>query len=225
MLLRFNLICWACSCLIVGCVATTAAAQSPESEKSSWKPLFDGESLEGWKVTKFGGEGEVHVEEGAIALEMGASLTGITWKGEVPKTNYEIRLEAQRADGFDFFCGLTFPVQDSYCSFIVGGWGGAVVGLSSINDEDASRNDTTKYMKFERGKWYPMRVRVTPSHIQCWIDGEQVVNQDIRGKKISTRNEVLLSRPLGFSAWETRALLRKIELRKLENDSAEPAGK
>ena len=27
------------------------------------QPLFDGKSLEGWKVTDFGGEGEVKVEE------------------------------------------------------------------------------------------------------------------------------------------------------------------
>jgi hypothetical protein len=47
--------------------------------------------------------------------------------------NYEIKLEAKKVTGNDFFCGMTFPVGDSFCSFIVGGWGGPVVGLSSID--------------------------------------------------------------------------------------------
>jgi hypothetical protein len=34
-------------------------------------------------------------------------------------------------------------------TFICGGWGGAVVGISSIDGQDASMNETTKYIKFE----------------------------------------------------------------------------
>ena len=58
-------------------------------------------------------------------------MTGITWTNEVPTNNYEISLEAMRVEGSDFFCALTFPVGNDPCSFIVGGWGGGVVGLSS----------------------------------------------------------------------------------------------
>lgn len=61
----------------------------------------------------------------------------------MPVMNYELSLEAMRVDGSDFFCGLTFPVGSNFCSFIVGGWGGGVVGLSSLNSEDASQNETT----------------------------------------------------------------------------------
>ena len=39
----------------------------------------DGKTLAGWKSTEFGGEGEVSVVDGAIVLEMGNNMTGITW--------------------------------------------------------------------------------------------------------------------------------------------------
>jgi hypothetical protein len=200
--------------LAINCFTITPTA-AEEDTKPAWKPLFDGRSLEGWKLTNFGGEGDVDVEDGKIHMDFGSSLTGITYKGKFPRTNYEVRLEAMRVDGVDFFCGMTFPVEKSYCSFIVGGWGGAVVGLSSIDDEDASENDTTTYRKFETGKWYRIRVRVTPERIQTWIDDKQVVDQNIVGRKISTRTEVTLSQPFGICAWETRSALRKLQVRKL----------
>ena len=49
---------------------------------------------------------------------------------EIPKINYEVALDAMRVSGSDFFCGLTVPVNDSFCSLIVGGWGGGLGGVS-----------------------------------------------------------------------------------------------
>jgi len=155
------------------------------------------------------------VAEKRILLDFGDSLTGIVYTRPLPKQDYEIRLEAMRVDGIDFFCGLTFPVAESHCSLIVGGWAGAVVGLSSIDGRDASENETTQYRKFDEGKWYRLRVRVTAERIQCWIDDQQVIDQDIRGRRISTRAEVEPSRPLGIAAWQTKAALRGIEFRRL----------
>lgn len=180
-----------------------------------WKPLFDGKSLDGWVRANFGGEGDIEVKNGTIIMDQGSSLTGITYKGDVPKSNYEIRFEAMRSQGIDFFCGLTFPVGESHCSFIAAGWAGAVVGLSSIDGSDASDNETTTYMNFKNDKWYRIRVRVTDKAISAWIDDKQVINQSIVGRRISTRPEVDLSKPLGISAWESTSHLRKIEIREL----------
>ena len=170
-------------------LALLAVAMRPAlgaEPEAAWKPLFDGTSLSGWKPTNFGGEGEVVVENSSIILDFGSSITGITYAREFPKTNYEIRLEAMRADGRDFFCGMTFPVADSHCSLIVGGWGGALVGLSSIDGKDASENETTQVMKFDNGRWYRFRVQVTPEKIKAWIDNDVVIDQSIEGRKIST---------------------------------------
>lgn len=199
-------------------VLTFATLTAADEKKVEWKPLFDGKTLEGWKITNFGGEGEVEVEDGTIQMDFGSSLSGITYTGKFPKTNYEVQLEAMRVDGVDFFCGMTFPVEESHASFIVGGWGGAVVGISSIDGKDASENDTTKFMKFEQDKWYKIRLRVTPEKLVAWIDGKKVIDQSIVGKKISTRSEVNLSKPFGICTWETRSAYRKLQIRDLAKE-------
>lgn len=204
--------------------AEKADKENPaKPDKDGWISLFDGKSLEGWKVPNFGGQGDVEVEDGTIVLGYGDGCTGVTCTRDLPKWNYEIALEAQRVDGGDFFCGLTFPVGEDPCSLIVGGWGGAVVGLSSIDGQDAANNETTRVMEFKNKRWYPIRVRVTKEAIQAWIEEEQVVDQPLKGHRISIRSEVELSRPLGIAAWNTTAALRKIKLRKL--DDAPPAKK
>src|SRR5262249_2092771 len=114
-----------------------------------------------------------------------------------------------------FFCGLTFPVGDNPCTFIVGGWGGGVIGLSSIDGSDASENETTRYQEFESGKWHKVRVRVTEKKIEAWLDDKQVADVDTEGRRIGIRLEVELSRPLGICSFATTAALRNIRLREL----------
>ena len=139
------------------------AGTGAESTEPGWQPLFDGKTLANWQTTKFAGDGGVTVENGQIILGTGRPLTGITWAGaELPTTNYEIALQAMRVEGRDFFAGVTFPVADSFCSLILGGWGGTVIGLSSINGMDASENETSQSMEFESGRWYNIRIVSRP---------------------------------------------------------------
>jgi len=190
-------------------------AQSPAKEQSGggWKSMFDGTSLQGWKETPFTGRGKVGVADGTIILGDGV-LTGITWTSSFPKSNYEVRLEAARVDGYDFFAGITFPVHDSHCSWINGGWGGSLVGLSSLNDEDASENETATTHDFEKGRWYALRLRVTDDRIQAWIGEEPVIDAYIGDKQVGLRpGEIDLSRPFGIASYSTTAKLRKLEYR------------
>jgi hypothetical protein len=178
--------------------------------------LFDGKSLQGWKETPFSQRGPVRVEDGAIVLGAGSPFTGVTWTGEFLKSNYEIRFEAARRNGGDFFASLTFPVGDSFCTFVTGGWGGDIVGLSSIDGWDASDNETRTYFTFEPGKWYAFRVQVTDTRIQAWIDDKPIANVEIGGRKIGLRyGEIKLSAPLGFASYNTTGAIRKIEMKKL----------
>lgn len=203
--------------LLVGAPSGAVRAQAGRAATPEWQPLFNGKSLTNWQPTNFGGEGAVRVEDDRIVLETGGGdLTGITWTGpELPTSKYELALQAMRVEGSDFFAGVTFPVADSFCSLILGGWGGTVVGLSSINGRDASENDTTQSIAFESGRWYSVRIRVTPGKIEAWLDDRQIIDQDITGKTISTRIEVDLSQPLGVAAWRTKSALRDIRLRRL----------
>ena len=187
--------------------------EMPQTEIS----LFDGKSLGQWKITDFGGQGDVYVKDGAIYLEMGNDMTGVTWTGPLVRMNYEITLEAMRVDGSDYFCGLTFPVAENPCSLILGGWGGGVCGLSNIDYYDAANNETTQFISFEDKKWYRVHLRVTPDRIQAWLDDEELVNIETTGRKIDIRAEVDLSQPLGIATWCTTGAIRNIHLRRLED--------
>ncbi|NOZ22345.1 MAG: DUF1080 domain-containing protein [Planctomycetes bacterium] len=206
--------CMVSVCLLL-CILTATAITAGEEE---WESLFDGKTLKGWKVTDFGGQGKVEVKDDIIILNMGVgNLTGITWTGPVRRMNYEIYVDAMRLAGHDFFCGLTFPVGDSCCSLICGGWGGSLVGISSFDDMDASENETTTHMDFESDKWYPIRVRVTEGRIEAWIDGKKMVDARPGKRKISVRGEVDLSQPLGIAAWRTKAAIGDVRVRSLES--------
>jgi hypothetical protein len=191
-----------------------AAKPSLPFEGEDWQSLFDGKTLTGWRLTEFAGRGEVHCESGLLVLNMGDPFTGINWTNEVPKINYEVALDAMRVSGSDFFCGLTVPVRDSHCSLIVGGWGGSLVGISSLDRMDASENETTKFLNLEQGRWYRIRLRVTDKRIEAWIDQDKLINVDISDKQISLRpGDIELSKPFGIASWQTTAALREIRLR------------
>jgi hypothetical protein len=188
------------------------------NEISDSTSLFDGKSLDGWDITNFGPQGPVYVSGGEIILGMGDGCTGITWKKAFPRSDYEISLDAKRIAGTDFFCGITFPVGKSPCTLIVGGWGGATVGLSSIDGKDAAKNETTTNRNFEKDCWYKIRLLVTDNYIKAWIDNDKVVDFTIGEKKLSVRPEVNLSRPFGIASWNTTAAVRNIHLHELKND-------
>ncbi|MBN1851572.1 MAG: DUF1080 domain-containing protein [Pirellulales bacterium] len=179
------------------------------------KLLFDGKSLDGWKKTDFPGSGDVLVKDKQLILRFGETLTGVTYQRPLPKTNYEVSLEAQRVDGSDFFCGLTFPVGDEFCSLILGGWGGSVIGLSSLDGLDASMNPTTDYEHFENGRWYKIRLRVTDAKIEAWIGDKQYIDVQRKGVKFSVRIEVDESRPFGIASYQSTAAIRNFRLRSI----------
>src|SRR6266567_4206321 len=173
--------------ILLLCVSASLAAGQDSAKIGPWQSLFDGKSLQGWRETPFAGHGAVRIEKGQIVLAPGAPMTGITWSGAYPRSNYELRFEAARLAGGDFFASLTFPVQDSFCTWVTGGWGGDIVGLSSIDGWDASDNETRSYFTFEKGRWYAFRLQVTDDRIQAWIDGQPIVDVQIAGRRISLR--------------------------------------
>lgn len=194
-------------------VAALAAPAAPAAGKEI--SLFDGQTLKGWAITDFAGKGDVEVKKGQLILNEGV-MTGVNYTNPVPKVNYEIELDACRTTGSDFFCGLTFPVDESYCSFIVGGWGGGTVGISSIDGMDASENETSGYMNFENGQWYHIRVRVTKKKLQAWINDKAMADVLLADKKITVRpGEIELSVPFGLATWATGAAYKNIVLREL----------
>ena len=148
-----------------------AKLPAPPKPDDGWLSLFNGKDLSSWEETDYAGRGNVKVQNGELHIENGLVITGVTYtnKTVLPKTNYEIEYEAKKLNGTDFFGLLTFPVGDAHASLVTGGWGGAVTGISSINSMDASENNTTVYLKFNKDHWYKFRLSVTPDNLSVWM--------------------------------------------------------
>ena len=185
--------------------------------------LFDGKSLGIWEEIQFreGNDANVRIKNGKIIFDRGDPLTGIAINDpgfEVPDDEYELTLKARKIDGRDFFCALTFPVpeKNSYCTFVTGGWGGQVTGLSNIDYLDANRNITRSTLNYDHDRWYIIRVKITHGRIRCWIDKRLVVNCFIEDKHISMRpGPIEKCQPFGIASYETKVEFKSIVLRRV----------
>ncbi|MEM6364984.1 MAG: family 16 glycoside hydrolase [Planctomycetota bacterium] len=205
--------------------APVLVAQSEQAEPvddtghAQWVELRDQ-----WETCSFGGDGDVQITPNLIRLGIGDPLTGVRWTGAMDgsqtlqKDNYEIEFEGRRIEGFDFFCGFTFPVGDEQCSLVCGGWGGGILGLSSIDGSDASENETTQFKEFENGTWVTIRVRVTPEKIQCWIDGDDWVDVERSYHQFDIRLEMDPALPLGLANYQCVSEFRNIRYRSLSTE-------
>ncbi len=213
-----------CFVLVVGgllpLVSPAEAAPPQEASKPSWKKL-PATAAGPWEPCNFGGDGDVVIEDGVIELGFGDPLTGVRLDKPFPKDNFEIALEARRTTGYDFFCGLTFPVGEGHCSFILGGWGGGVVGLSSIDRMDASENETTAYKVFDNEEWFQVRVRVRPEQIDAWINGKVFADVPRKDREFTIRTEMDPTLPVGIACYQCTAEIRNVRWRKLPAAASE----
>ena len=93
-----------------------------------------------------------------------------------------------------------------------------MVGLSSLDDNDASENETTRSMFLDKDHWYEVRLRVTPKKIEAWLDDKKVVDVSIVDRKVSVRaGPIYQSEPLGIATYETTAGIRDFKLRLIEH--------
>jgi len=165
-------------------------------ENSSWKPCH------------FGGDGSIDTTDESVTLNFGDPITGVRWEGDFPKDEYEVSLEARRVEGFDFFCALTLPIADSHFSVVLGGWGGSLVGISSIDGQDASNNSTMLIRNFTKDQWYKLRVRVSAASINVWLDDDDIITVDREGHQFSIRAEMSECKPVGLASYQTKAEIR-----------------
>lgn len=214
------------------CFAASIPALAADAPKVEVKPdvntivLFDGKSLADWETVDTGGSGEVVLEEGQMIIKQGEGVSGTVYRKakDLPLQNYEITLEAMRVMGVDFFVGLTFPVNDLKTSLtlVMGGWGGSVTGISSIDNLDASENNSSSYQRYVDDKWYQVKVRVTPKDIHVWVDGKEIINTDIEGKKLSVRPGPIESYlPFSFTTYQTTAAIKNVKVTKIPETQIE----
>ncbi|MGI9516504.1 MAG: 3-keto-disaccharide hydrolase [Pirellulaceae bacterium] len=209
-----------CVALLAGVPTGNAQTNDqPADPVPEFQPLFDGQSLAGWKIADFGGRDDVEVRDGEIVVGMGYPLAGIIFDGDPPAVdNYVLELSACKREGTDFFCCVTFPVRDQSCSFVLGGWGGTVTGISSVNGELASDNATRTLRRYERDRWYHVRITVQGNQLVCHIDDEQVVDLDLQDVELTVHPALEHCQPFSICAFETRASWKDIRIARIEGE-------
>lgn len=187
--------------------------------RGEWR-LLSPEFLSLWKAAGIPEEGAVEIQKGEISLPPGQPMTGArfgAWRAAgLPLTRYVIEYQALRVSGNDFFGTVTFPIEDSYVSLVVGGWGGTLVGISCIDDFDANENNTRGNAHFENNRWYPVRVEVRSDELRVWIDRRLFVNVSLKGRALGLRaGDIEKCVPFGFASYATHARLRDVIVRRL----------
>ena len=102
-------------------------------------------------------------------------------------------------------------------SLVVGGWGGGLVGISSIDHLDASENSTRGEMRFENGEWYRVRIEVREDDLRVWINDAPMVNTSIKSRHLGLRpGDIDRCVPLGFATWRTEGEIRAVRVSRLK---------
>ncbi len=176
-----------------------------------------------WKQADIPESGKVvftpaqHIDQGEIELFPGEPMTGAVFSAAfMPVMRYAIEFEAMRVEGNDFFGTVTFPVNDAHVSLVIGGWGGTLVGISCIDDMDASENTTTGNAFFKNNEWHKVRIEVRDEDLRAWINGKLFVNVSTKGHKLGLRpGDIEKCEPFGFASYATHARIRDVIIRKL----------
>lgn len=164
-------------------VSTGLAAENEEG----FKPLFNGESLEGWKVSE--NKESFKIEDGAIVAE--GRRAHAFYVGEVGGgkfRNFELRLEAltrKSANGGVFF----------HTEYQEKGWPGKGYEIQVNNTQGDPKKTGGLYSvvdnmePFEDDKWMEMVIRVENGTITSTVDGKKLVEHKPEGDKSKLQPE------------------------------------
>ncbi|MFZ4766980.1 MAG: hypothetical protein ACOYMN_18665 [Roseimicrobium sp.] len=136
----------------------------------------------------------------------------------LPIEDYRITYEAMRVQGSDFFGSVTFPVGavERCVTFVLGGWGGQQVGISSIDGLDAASNETGSAQPLQSGRWYRVRLEVRGYLLQAWLDDRPLLRLDTFGRHLSLRGgEIEKCAPFGFATYGTEGRMRHCVIERL----------
>ena len=206
------------------CTPYQGPAGAAKTTKPQAKPVavIDAE-LTNWEKIQFGGEGKIFVKDGELNLDLGSPMTGLKYTGDLTRLfgedleNYAITLQARRMEGVDMFLGLTFPVgKDGHVSLVLGGWAGAITGISNLDGLNASENSTTQYHAFKDKQWYKVKVLLTKEKIECWLDDKKIVDEPRADyEKFTTHGAVIDTVPFGIFTYATWGAYKDVKVWKL----------
>lgn len=209
---------------LISAALVITACKPPTRETRTLRKwnLLSATEINHWKSADMPDTGKAEARDGEAIMEPGGPMTGLrygNWQtGGLPVCDYTVSYEAMRVEGGDFFAAITFPVRsiETCATLIVGGWGGGLVGISSIDGDDASNNSTRSEQRFENGKWYRLKLEVRDEEIKTWIDDRLVINTSIKARTIGLRPGYIENcAPFGLAAYGSTGRVRNLVVEEL----------
>ncbi len=208
--------------IVTACAMLMGCRPAVETPKVHQWDLLDPRFHTYWEKANIPEEGNFSIQNKELTLMPGLPMSGCKFTAwgtlGLPSIHYSIEYEAMRADGDDIFGMCTFPVSShqAHATFVIGGWGGTLTGISSIDFKDASENSTRAEQRFQNGAWHHVRIEVRAEDLRVWVNHKRVVNVSILGRRVSLRPGYIdHCLPFGFATWNTTGKIRHVQIRKL----------
>lgn len=165
----------------------TAEAVETSAEEAEFQPLFDGESLDGWKIH---GTEKWYVEDGQIICESGPDAEYGYLATEESYKDFILELEfKQEADGNSgvFFRSTLDGTKISGWQVEVAPPGNDTGGIyESYGRGWLVQIPEEKEDILNMGEWNKMRIEVVGDNVKTYLNGEQMV--DLTDEKIGEAN-------------------------------------
>ncbi len=105
--------------------------------------------------------------------------------GSIAWDDYAITLKARKTGGNEGFM-VMFDVRDkdNWGWWNVGGWGNRMHGIEVCHKGEKTMVGSQVSGSVETGRWYDLRVEVSPTHIRCLLDGKVVHDEEVAGASL-----------------------------------------
>lgn len=194
-----------------------------------WRSIFDGERLGRWiPITRIDATdladpvpGEVEIDGRQLVLNPGDPLTGVSWFGPMPTDEFEVTVETKIDDAE--MLSVAFPVGTERAAIQLDA-GNRKAGLYHVDGTDPRDNPMAAIFDGAVAGWHQLRIRVTAQHVQAWLNGQPIANQDRLESTFGAPDGYHPMHPLSMVASNGSASLRNIRIRTLEpeNEPTDP---
>jgi hypothetical protein len=202
-------------------LAGSLVAIAPAVQAADWKPLFNGQDLNGWKAID-GPAGSWHVEDGLLVC----SGQGSGWLStDAQYANFELELEFRvpaggnsgvflRAphEGNPAYAGMEIQILDDFDAQYANLKPAQYCG--SLYDVVAAQPRVTK----KAGEWQKMAITCNGNRVKVTLNGTQIVDADLAAHPDKLATHPGLKRPSGYVGLQnhsSRLDFRNLRIREL----------